>query len=90
MPFSHTDTLIQQNEEASWAGFVLDGNMAVEVNGNKVATLGAGAIIGGKIFKRKRACIAYMESTVVDISIPPPSFILVSLSSPRSPLSKNT
>ena len=50
MPFSHTDTLIQQNEEASWAGFVLDGNMAVEVNGNKVATLGAGAIIGGKIF----------------------------------------
>ena len=27
-------------------------------------------------------------STVVDISIPPPSFKLVSLSSPRSPLSK--
>ena len=27
----------------------------------------------GKYFKRKRACIAYMESTV-DISIPPPSF----------------
>ena len=26
------------------------------------------------IFKRKRACIAYMESTVVDISIPPFSF----------------
>ena len=55
MPFSHTDTLIQQNEEASWAGFVLDGNMAVEVNGNKVATLGAGAIIGGKNFKAKES-----------------------------------
>ena len=55
MPFSHTDTLIQQNEEASWAGFVLDGNMAVEVNGNKVATLGAGAIIGGKIFQAKES-----------------------------------
>ena len=65
MPFSHTDTLIQQNEEASWAGFVLDGNMAVEVNGNKVATLGAGAIIGGKIIISERErCIAYMESTV--------------------------
>ena len=33
----------------------------------------------GKIFqKRRRACIAYMESTVVSISIPPPSFKLVS------------
>jgi hypothetical protein len=31
-----------------------------------------------------------MESTVVDISIPSPSFKPVSLSSPRSPLSKNT
>ena len=28
----------------------------------------------GKYFTRRRACIAYMESTVVDISIPPPSF----------------
>ena len=28
----------------------------------------------GKYFKRKRTCIAYMESTVVSISIPPPSF----------------
>ena len=30
--------------------------------------------------KRRRACIAYMESTVVDISILPPSFKPVSLS----------
>ena len=28
----------------------------------------------GKYFKRKRACIAYMESTVVDISMTHPSF----------------
>ena len=47
-----------------------------------------GAIFG-KYFKAKRAsAIAYMESTVVHISIPPPSFKPVSVSSPRSPLSK--
>ena len=40
----------------------------------------------GEYFKRKRACIAYMESTVVDISIPPPSFKPVSLALSRSPL----
>ena len=37
---------------------------------------------------KERACIAYMESTVVDISIKPSSFKLVPLSLPRSPLSK--
>jgi len=37
----------------------------------------------GKYFKAKRACIAYMESTVDDISIPPPFFKPVSLSLPR-------
>jgi hypothetical protein len=37
----------------------------------------------GKYFKRKRASIAYMESTVVDISITPPSFKPVSLSLSR-------
>ena len=42
----------------------------------------------GKYFIAKRACIAYMESTVVDISIPPPSFKPVPLSSPCSPFSK--
>ena len=40
----------------------------------------------GKYFKRKRACIAYMGSTVVDISIPSPFFKPVSLSLSRSPL----
>ena len=40
----------------------------------------------GKYSKAKRACIAYMESTVVDISIPPPSFKPVPLSLSRSPL----
>ena len=40
--------------------------------------------------KAKRACIAYMESTVVDISIPPPSFKPVSLLSPQSLLSKTS
>ena len=39
-----------------------------------------------KYSKRRRASIAYMESTVVDISIPPPSFKPVPLSLPRSPL----
>ena len=34
----------------------------------------------GKYYKRKRACIAYMESTVVDIFIPPLSSKPVSLS----------
>ena len=33
----------------------------------------------GKYSKRKRACIAYMESTVVDISIITPSFKPVAL-----------
>ena len=37
----------------------------------------------GKYSKRRRACIAYMESTVVDISILPPSFKPVSLSLSR-------
>ena len=37
----------------------------------------------GKYSKRKRASIAYMESTVVDISIPPPSFKLVAWSLSR-------
>ena len=52
----------------------------------KAATSGAKGS-KGKYSKRKRACIAYMESTVVDISIPPPSFKPVSLSWSRSPLS---
>ena len=43
-------------------------------------------VLAGKYFKAKRACIAYMASTVVDISIPPPSFKPVSLSLSRSPL----
>ena len=42
--------------------------------------------LGKSIQKRKRACIAYMESTVVSISIPPLSFKPVSLSLSRSPL----
>ena len=42
-----------------------------------------GLAIPVSIYKRERACIAYMESTVVDISIPPPSFKLVSLSLSR-------
>ena len=37
----------------------------------------------GKYFKRREACIAYMESTVVDISMTPPSFKPVSLSLSR-------
>ena len=40
--------------------------------------------------KRKRAVHRVYGTTVVDISIKPPSFKLVPLSSPRSPLSKNT
>ena len=40
----------------------------------------------GKYKKRKRACIAYMESTVVKISIIPPSFKPVLLSLSRSSL----
>ena len=40
----------------------------------------------GKYSKRKRACIAYMESTVVDISIPPSPFKPVSLYLSRSSL----
>jgi len=46
-----------------------------------------GPISVGKYSSERERCIAYMESTVVDISIPPPSFKLVPLSSPRSPLS---
>ena len=45
-------------------------------------------VTASKIQKRKRAIIAYMESTVVDISIPPPSFKPVALPLPRSPLFK--
>ena len=41
----------------------------------------------GKYSKRRRACIAYMESTVVDISIHPPSFKHMSLYLSRFPLS---
>ena len=44
------------------------------------------AIYTGKYSKAKRACIAYMESTVVKISIPPLSFKSVPLSLSRSPL----
>ena len=40
----------------------------------------------GKYSKRREACIAYMESTVVDIFITPPSFKPVSFSLSRSPL----
>ena len=42
--------------------------------------------VTGKYFKRRERAIAYMESTVVDISIPPPSFKPVSLLLSRSPL----
>ena len=45
-------------------------------------------IFAGKYSKRKRASIAYMESTVVDISITPPSFKPVLLFLSRSLLSK--
>ena len=37
-----------------------------------------------KYKSERERCIAYMESTVVDISIPPPSFKPVSVSLPRS------
>ena len=40
----------------------------------------------GKVFKRRERAIAYMESTVVDISIKPPSFKPVALFLSRSPL----
>ena len=53
-------------------------------------------LYAGRYFKRRRACIAYMESTVVDISIPPPIFqtcfivfvtyLLLSLKTPQTSL----
>ena len=43
--------------------------------------------VGKYLFKNeKERAVAYMESTVVDISIPPPSFKSVSLALSRSPL----
>ena len=41
------------------------------------------SVLYGKYFKRRERAIAYMESTVVDISIPPPFFKPVSLSLSR-------
>ena len=38
--------LIQQGEDASWVGFLLEGSMDVFVGGNKVAAMGVGAILG--------------------------------------------
>eukprot|EP00946_MAST-07B_sp_MAST-7B-sp1_P002484 g2484.t1 len=46
VPFKDSDPIIAQGEEASWAGFILDGVMSVKVNGNKVATMKTGSILG--------------------------------------------
>jgi hypothetical protein len=46
VPFTDSDPIIAQGEEASWAGFILDGGMSVKVNGNKVATMKNGSILG--------------------------------------------
>ena len=46
IPFTDNDPIIAQGEEASWAGFILDGGMSVKVNGNKVATMKTGSIMG--------------------------------------------
>ena len=42
--------------------------------GTEIWTFSSFGDSAGKYFKRRRACIAYMESTVVDISIPPSLF----------------
>ena len=75
LPFSKNDVLIKQNEEASWAGFVLDGDMGVEINigddgaTKKVATLGTGAIIGELAVleggKRTATCIGEEKGGVI-------------------------
>ena len=44
------------------------------------------ALRNGEYFKRRRTCITYMESNVVDISIHPPFFKPVSLALSRSSL----
>ena len=78
-PFSVSVDRALARSIITWANpilLLLDANETEdETNGN-----------GKSIQKRKRACIAYMESTVVSISIPPLSFKPVSLSLSRSPL----
>ena len=58
------DTVIQQGEEATWFGVLLEGELEVLVNGNSVAIMGPGAVMGELGFlesghARTATCVAY-------------------------------
>ena len=72
------------HEQTFYSSLIRSMSLVLEEFYANMRSVGVSAITGkGKYSKRRRACIAYMESTVVDISISPPSFKPVSLSLSR-------
>ena len=50
IPFRENDTIVQQGEEASWVGFLIEGDLSIIVSGREVARCGeTGRESGGDI-----------------------------------------
>ena len=66
------DKIIQQGEEATWFGVLLEGQLDVLVNENKVAMIGPGAVMGELGFLeeghgRTATCVAHSSGLVAAI-----------------------
>ena len=48
--FQPNDPLISKGEEASWAGFIMEGSVGVMVGEKQVATMEAGKLLGGMAY----------------------------------------
>ena len=80
LPVAHSTTIDASNDRLYSTVSTGKHTYGIDVIHLKTGTLNRTI---GEYFKRKRVCIACMKSTVVDISIPPPSFKPVSLSFSR-------
>ena len=71
-PTEKGDRIIQQGEEATWFGVLLEGELEVLVNDNRVAIMGPGALMGELGFLenghgRTASCVAHTEGMVAAI-----------------------
>ena len=71
-PTEKGDMIIQQGEEATWFGVLLEGELEVLVNDNHVAIMGPGALMGELGFLenghgRTASCVAHTEGVVAAI-----------------------
>ena len=71
IPFRENDTIVQQGEEASWVGFLIEGDLSIIVSGREVARQAEGEIIGELSVleggKRTATCIAARKGQIAAI-----------------------